>query len=216
MAKNTLPPGRYIAARYIGQHSVLVPPRERTRRYVHADGTDLPAAQTVIGFDKNKNAVLGAAYLLEPGATMLMPEHEILGQTLLIDPTLQQPPIWRGWGWCPEDRHRAYLPHQLQDMRFLGPDGIIRTYDFHAPRADFEPLDPSSEPTYVRFPTRDQLLASQEEDADARNRAEAEEAAYRAALAVEPAPESVADTTATATPAVTPKPRVTKAAQEGE
>lgn len=100
---------RLIPARYLGNHAA----RLTGRLYFNVDGSRRQSA------------------LLESGDTLLMPEREILGFTLLHDPHQVNDPLDLGAGKRVLPEHAGMNPEQLAALG----------YEFHGGRTDFEPLE---------------------------------------------------------------------------
>jgi hypothetical protein len=100
---------KLVAARYIGHHAA----RLAQRLAFNIDGTRRESS------------------LLESGDTLMMPEREILGFTLLHDPHMASDPLDLGAGKRVLPEHAGMNPEQLDALG----------YQFNAGRSDFEPLE---------------------------------------------------------------------------
>lgn len=102
-------PSKLVPARYIGHHAA----RLTGRLYFNVDGSRRQSA------------------LLESGDTLLMPEREILGFTLLHDPHQVNDPLDLGVGKRVLPEHAGMNPEQLAALG----------YEWHLGRTDFIPLE---------------------------------------------------------------------------
>lgn len=97
-----------VAARYIGEHAVMLSPLGGP--YVDETG------------------VQKSDLMLSPGDILMMPDHEVLGQTWLFDPRAERDPVYLGTGRKVLPEHEGKTDAEL---RVLG-------YQFHMGRPDFE------------------------------------------------------------------------------
>jgi len=104
MADNSLK--GLVPARYVGDNLLQLQPG----RYYNADGTRR---------DGN---------IVSHGDILMMPEQEIIGQTILFDPKAVRDPLYLGTG------HRVLPEHQGLDGRTLS----LLGYEHHEGRSDFE------------------------------------------------------------------------------
>lgn len=95
-----------VPARYVGDNLLQLQPG----RYYNADGT------------------LRTSNIVSKGDVLMMPEQEIIGQTILFDPRGYNNPLYLGAG------HRVLPEHQGLDQRSLA----LLGYEHHLGRSDFE------------------------------------------------------------------------------
>lgn len=95
-----------VPARYIGDNLLQLQPG----RYYNADGS------------------IRTSNIVSKGDVLMMPEQEIIGQTILFDPKGYKDPLYLGSG------HRVLPEHQGLDARTLA----LLGYEFHEGRADME------------------------------------------------------------------------------
>lgn len=118
-------PKGLIPARYIGNHAVSLP---KGRRFYNTDGT------------------LRTSLILEHGDELLMPDAEIIGQTILHDPTRQTMPQHLGAGHVVKPEHASLSPDELAEIG----------YSFEMGRSDFQviPIEvsPSTKKTNTSSP----------------------------------------------------------------
>lgn len=107
-------PKGLIPARYIGNYPVSLP---KGRRFYNVDGTPR------------------TSLMLEYGDELMMPDAEIIGQTILHDPTRQTTPQHLGVGHVVKPEHASLSPEGLAELG----------YEFHSGRTDFQaiPIDTS-------------------------------------------------------------------------
>lgn len=126
-----------IAIRYVGTFAVYL--EKTSKPYRNADGAFLDLVEVRPGAWK---------YVLAPGDTLLVPEDEALGITYLVDPRGEQEPVKLGSGLCLIPEHQGRNWQELIDVRFTYGSEKANTgiwcYEFHMPRADFEPLEPDA------------------------------------------------------------------------
>lgn len=101
---------RKIAARYIGQHEVVL--SKLGGPYVDASGARL------------------SERVLRPGDTLMVNEPEVLGETWLHDPRHIKPSENLGSGRVVKPEHQGLSDDELS----------VLGYQFHAGRSDFEVL----------------------------------------------------------------------------
>jgi hypothetical protein len=105
-------PDRLVPARYTGSNKV------------HRSKLQGP------GFDANGQR--RTTLLIEQNDVLMMPEREILGQTLLFDPRNVQPPQDLGAGKRVKPEHAGLSDEELQGLG----------YEFHQGRSDFALVSP--------------------------------------------------------------------------
>lgn len=109
-------PKGLIPARYIGNHAVSLP---KGRRFYNTDGT------------------LRTSSMLEHGDELLMPDAEIIGQTILHDPTRQNMPQHLGAGHVVKPEHASLSPDELAELG----------YQFDQGRTDFQAIPVEASPS---------------------------------------------------------------------
>ena len=95
-----------VPARYVGDNLLQLHPG----RYYNPDGS------------------IRTSNIVSHGDILMMPEQEIIGQTILFDPKAVRDPLYLGTG------HRVLPEHQGLDGRTLA----LLGYEFHEGRSDFE------------------------------------------------------------------------------
>lgn len=126
-----------IAARYIGHSPVILPPRPGDP-YLDANGQPLQPSTLPNG---------SQGLILSAGDSLQVEEHELLGQTWLVDPTGARQPVLLGTGFAPLPQHAGKHWTALRDERFAhpgneqAPNGTYY-YEFHMGRSDFAPFTP--------------------------------------------------------------------------
>jgi hypothetical protein len=94
-----------VPARYVGDNLLQLP-----GRYYNPDGS------------------IRTSNIISHGDILMLPEQEILGQTILFDPKAVRDPLYLGTG------HRVLPEHQGLDKRTL----TLLGYEHHEGRSDFE------------------------------------------------------------------------------
>ena len=132
------PMTREVPARYVGEYPVYLKPG--LRRYRDGYGQPFKATRRVNPVTEEVESV----YLLAYGDTLMMPEIEVCGQTLLVDPSGNRQPLWLGAGFAPLPEHAHLSASDAAGLRFMAPDGIYRFYEVHEGRPDFTLFDPAA------------------------------------------------------------------------
>jgi hypothetical protein len=126
-------PERFVQARYIGMNTIH-------RSKLQGSGYD--------GQGRRRTTLA-----IEQGDVLMMPEREILGQTLLFDPRGVNPPQDLGTGKRVKPEHAGF---SAEDLAMCG-------YEFHSGRQDFEVVV-SAEPVVMELVDMSDPLSQQAEE----------------------------------------------------